>query len=154
MREKRANIFRFFRSETAYLSKIRLPAGFSMFDENAFYGSGVETVWIDPTNTQLDEIPKGTFEDCENLHTVYLPAGVTDIGLYGLNQFISIWESDHLPEPSTIKHIYFAGTEEQWNSLDVHFTWSNAAATVPVTYSAAEFFGEISDTVVTLNWKG
>ncbi len=142
------------------LREIRLPAGFSMFDENAFYDSGVETVWIDPANTQLDEIPKGTFEYCENLTTLYLPAGVTDIGTWGIDQYIpyalpdGTSNEEHLPAPSTIKHVYFAGTEDEWNKLNIHFTWSNAAGVFPTSYTAAEYFGEYSDTIVTLNWKG
>ncbi len=141
------------------LRDIRIPASVSLLGENVFYTSGAETVWIDPAS-ELIEIPKYAFEDCENLKTVYLPASVKDIRTLGLNQYIpsafpdGTANKEHLPAPSTIEHVYFGGNEDEWNALDVYFVWSNAAATVTKTYSAAQYFGEYSDTVVTLNWQG
>ena len=146
-------------SRCTSLRDIRIPASVTHIREDAFYGSGAETVWIDPLST-LSVIYAGAFEDCENLTTLYLPASLKDVKNYGFNQYIGYTNpdgsknEDHIPWPSTVKHVYFGGNEEEWNDLDFHFVWSDIAGSVPKTYSAAQYFGEYSDTVVTLNWKG
>ena len=130
------------------LTEIRIPA-VRYIGESAFAYTDMNLVWIDPDST-LSDILMDTFYDCDNLKVLYLPASLKSIDPGGLNQSLN---SDHELNPSTVTHVYYGGTEDDWSRLKIYSTWSNAAGVFTSQFYAVTYF-DMSHTVVTLNWKG
>ncbi len=86
---------------------ITLNAGIWSIDTSAFENCGnlVELRLPDTVTTLNSSLGRGPFVHCANLKTLYLPASLLS---FHYNYF------DFSPN---VKDIYFAGTMEQWNSI-------------------------------------
>ena len=60
------------------LAAVTFPKTLGSIDEWAFEGTKLETV--DLSNTQIKNLPKGCFYNCQQLNDVKLPIALTDIG--------------------------------------------------------------------------
>ena len=87
------------------LEKINIPENVETISEYAFYGcSQLKAVDIPES---VDCIKTYTFYNCFNLKTVRIPASVKNIDEK------AFFFCDNL------KYVYFGGSEEQWNSIDI-----------------------------------
>ena len=78
-------------------------SGVEIIGNEGLHSTPVRTVKI----SEGTKILVGTFEQCENLETVYLPASLEQIG-YGTFE-----------DCFNLKKIYYAGTKEQWGKIDI-----------------------------------
>ena len=86
------------------LSSITLPDGLTWMGEFAFSSTDLESIRIPDGMT---EIAQNAFMSCDKLKTVILPKSITDIGW---NAFAGC---------SSIRDVYFAGSEEEWDAIEV-----------------------------------
>ncbi len=92
-------------SDCESLTCINIPETVTTIEIGAFRGSGLTSVIIPVGVTTINE---QTFQGCDYLTAVYIPDTVTTI--YG-NAFNGC---------NKLVHIYYAGTEEQWNSITIN----------------------------------
>ena len=113
-------------SHCTSLTNISLPEGLTTIGNSAFWSSGLETVTIPSTVTDFGEsaflscgnlqvatittndvtyIPNSTFSYCTSLWCVYLPREITFIDH---NAFFECY---------ALAHVYFEGSEEEWNQI-------------------------------------
>lgn len=85
--------------------KYTTPKGTTTVDYNTFLNNAyIKEITF---SEDVKEINRYSIEDCENLETVYIPAGIEDIGdnfIYGC---------------PNISSIYYAGTALQWNEMNI-----------------------------------
>lgn len=85
--------------------KYTTPKGVTSVDDYAFANNPYlkEIAFSEDTK----EISRDSIEYCENLETVYIPAGVEDIG------------DNFIYECPNITSIYYNGTTDQWNEMNI-----------------------------------
>ncbi len=95
-----------FQSCTSLPNKcLQLPAGVTELGKGVFTNCfGLTSIEVPSKITAIKEF---TFSHCENLKYVALPAGITSI------------ESFAFDECENLTDIYFAGTEAQWNAIEI-----------------------------------
>ena len=100
----------------ANLVSIVIPNSVSKIESNTFYNcSSLKVVSL---SNAITSIGSYAFYNCHNLYAINIPASLTYVGeeaFYG---------------EGTIQYIYFAGSEEQWEAIEVkynnyRFTYSN-----------------------------
>lgn len=85
------------------LEKVELPDTLEYLGDSAFaYCWTLKSITIPDGITHIGD---STFESCVELESITLPEGLTSIGQYAFYCC------------EGLKHVYFAGTEDQWNSM-------------------------------------
>ena len=111
----------------ANVSEPIIPDGVTSIDAGAFYGIGNRTVTIPRNVTEMGRcvlqgcdklehvkitndmeiLPEGMFESCGALKSVVLPASLKAVDIYAFLRC------------EQLSDVYFLGTEEQWNQLEI-----------------------------------
>lgn len=92
-------------SNCSKLTNITIPNNVTSIKECVFMGCSSLTSVIIPNN--VTNIDTGAFNKCSGLISVIIPNSVTEIELLGFSRC------------SNLKNVYFAGTTEQWNLIDI-----------------------------------
>ena len=88
------------------LTNITIPDSVTSIGEYAFSECESLTSIIIPNS--LTNIDEGTFDCCVSLETIVMPNSVTYIGEYAFS------------ECESLTTVYYTGTEEQWNNIDIY----------------------------------
>ena len=120
--------------ENMHLASVVIPDSVTKLGYAAFmYCEGLEKVTLSKNITEFDSY---VFKDCMSLKTLVIPDGVTSIGYYSLSGCTSL-ESVVIPESvtfisegafydcSALADVYYKGSEEQWNQIDVDYDDNN-----------------------------
>ncbi len=109
------------------LTEITLPDTLTSIGEYAFGDcTSLTHITIPPSVTELGE---GVFSDCTSLTDVLLPDGLSIInhatfaGCTSLTEITipsSVKEIDYLAFPESLTDVYFTGTEEEWQEINIH----------------------------------
>ena len=87
------------------LTSIAIPKGVTSIGDNAFfYCTSLESITIPDGVTSIGD---NTFNSCSNLTSITIPSSLTSIGNLAFNYC------------SSLTNVYYAGTEEQWNSITI-----------------------------------
>ncbi|MEE1064729.1 MAG: leucine-rich repeat domain-containing protein, partial [Acutalibacteraceae bacterium] len=125
------------------LKTVHLPDSITSIGKEAFRFSGIETITLPKGLTTIES---SVFHYCENLISVEIPVSVTKIEnafYYGNN---------------SLTDIYYHGTEEQWNAIDI-VEGNTELEKVKINYNyingthltSGDFEYTISDGSVTIN---
>ena len=87
------------------LTSIWLPSSVTYIGDYAFKGCSSLTSITIPS--QIKSINQGTFRDCIKLESIKIPTKVTKINAYAFEGCNSLGK------------VYYAGTESQWNKIDI-----------------------------------
>jgi hypothetical protein len=91
--------------ECTSLKNITIPSVVTHIDGSAFEGcTSLESITI-PNG--VTSIGKRTFQDCTSLESIDIPNSITSISSYAFEECISLTD------------VYFQGTEEEWNSIEI-----------------------------------
>ena len=150
--------------KNSQLQTIEFPENLTSIGELAFSGTKIESISIPDSVTELGsgifyntssltaaELPAGVttltsslFSECYHLTTVSIPASVTEIQT-------SVFEGC-----DELAHIYFAGTQEEWNAIaisnynepvtaaEIHFSSAPDTSGGTVLYGDVNADGEVS----------
>lgn len=117
-------------------SEIILPSGITDIPEAAFYNSSLVRFDV-PEGTA--SIGKQAFVNCYSLKQVSIPVSITSIG-------------ENAFDRSSIKDIYYAGSEEQWNEITKA---SQLPSNIKIRFNSVRVSGlEIPESAITLTEKG
>lgn len=129
------------------LTSIELPSSVTNISSSAFAGcSSLANIELPNSVTSIGlwafqgcssltsiEIPNGvtsicesTFERCSNLTSIKIPSSVTSIG------YDAFWRCDNL------KDIYYGGTQEQWNAIQIYEARISESVTIHFNSSTGE----------------
>ncbi len=119
-----------------------VPDGIERIGVYAFWGcNNLETVYI---SEGVVSISSDAFGDCGSLSKVYMPASVTMIK-YGAF-------------PSGIETVYYAGSEEEWNDIDIEYwVWEGHPfknANIVFNYVDPDIYAETENGVSLDKYKG
>ena len=116
------------------ISKINIPNGTTCIGDYAFTGCpNLTSITISDSVTTIGN---SAFAGCTSLTSVKIPSGVTTIGNYafaGCTSLASITIPDSVATIGneafgtcvSLAHIYYTGTEEQWNAITKNSGWNN-----------------------------
>lgn len=116
----------------------------SMGEECFYYCTNLAAVTIPST---LNTIPSRAFSSCKKLETVTVSEGVTTIDSYSFME-CSALKTVYLPTTvktinmqafswcDSLTDIFYAGSEEDWNSIDIHKSAFGGSQTPIITYNA------------------
>jgi hypothetical protein len=93
------------------LTEIVIPEGITSISNYAFYWcSNLTSITIPDSVTSIGE---RAFEGCSSVTEIIIPANITSIGKY-------VFE-----ECSNLTNVYYLGTEDNWNALNVAYLYNN-----------------------------
>ena len=105
------------------LNSISIPTTVIKIEEYAFADCvGLKSVLVPDGVTAIGE---GAFSYCKNLTHIFLPDSLADLR----NTFYGT---------SVIWHLFYSGTEEQWNKIKFGSWYSNGLKSLPVHYNSSE----------------
>lgn len=100
--------------EDGTLVTIKIPA----LGEIAFFGC--DSLKIAVLGEGITAVPEGLFGSCVSLETVYLPSTLTAVkGVYSTG---SVTFGHAFYNTASLQTVYFAGTEEQWEAVEIDNT--------------------------------
>ena len=109
------------------LGSVVVPDSVTTLETGAFIScKGLKTVVI---GDRVTIIPTSVFDACSSLEAITLPAGLTSIGRYNLDN------------KSNFSKIYFRGTQAQWKAVTIG-SYNTHSATVEYNYSAKTDVGQ------------
>ncbi len=154
----------FFGIHTSYIKSVIIEDGVRCIAEHAFYYCKNLTSVTIPESVKI--IYSGAFSSCQSLKSVNIPYGVTTIEYLAFKECISL-TSIALPSSLTslsssafencisLTDVYYAGTEEQWNSLRKYVSTYDSLKDVTVHYNAnacgASVYYELQNTESFMN---
>lgn len=126
------------------LKEVVLPNGVTVIEECTFLDCKAVTRITLPKN--LKTVGEGTFYNCSSLTKIILPDSVTKVGYQAFRNCISLTEIN-IPTSvdeigwetfagTSLKSVYYAGTESQWQSLTIDE--GNDCLTTAVVYYNGE----------------
>ena len=110
------------------LTSIKIPNSVTSIDSFVFYGcTGLKSITIPDSVTSIGD---SAFSGCTGLTSITIPNSVTSIGdhaFYGCTGLTSITIPDSVKSIGDwafryctgLKTVYYAGTKEQWESIDI-----------------------------------
>lgn len=116
------------------ISKINIPNSITCIGNCAFTGcSNLTSITISDSVTTIGNY---AFAGCTSLKSIIIPNNVTTIGNYAFTGCISLTDitiSDSvttignyaLSDCVSLAHIYYTGTEEQWNAITKNSGWNS-----------------------------
>ena len=98
------------------LTNVKIPNSVACIKDRTFiYCENLKSIEIPNSVTSIEDC---AFYGCESLETIKVPSSVTSIGM---------WAFEYC---NNITDIYYHGTEEQWNEIDInHLDGSNGCLT-------------------------
>ena len=109
------------------LGSVVVPDSVTTLETGAFIScANLKSVVI---GDRVTIIPDSVFDACSSLEAITLPAGLTSIGRYNLDN------------KANFNKIYFRGTQEQWNAVTIG-KYNDYSATVEYNYSAKTDVGQ------------
>lgn len=118
----------------------------SVYDMGTFAFCECESLTSITLSSNESNIGDGTFQRCTSLRTITLPEGVYKIGAYAFAEcsFDSMNVTKTVNEigyggfyNASIKHIYFGGTEAQWNNINVNEHRNDALRKADISYDVS-----------------
>ena len=118
-------------SSCHYLQELVLPDSVTSIGQSAFYSCKSLTHFVLPEGVAT--IPTWCFEGCWNLIDITIPASVKTIGQYAFSLNGYGFDGNSWAG-SRLEHILYAGTEEQWNYIDINDDSGIPGGSVLYTY--------------------
>ncbi len=142
----------------------------------AFYGSGVDRIFVNPNNTvyysvddclvdratktivlgsnnskiptdgSVVDIMDGAFFNCSKLESVFIPMtmkqinyetfkGCTGLKTVTIGTNVTLIDDYAFDECMNITTVYYTGTEEQWNNINIQGYWTNSLKSATKIYN-------------------
>ena len=114
-------------SNNYYVEKISLPVSVKKIGELSFSGCEYLTELVIPQG--VTEIPEWTFAGCSGLASITLPGGITAIGNWAFSDCAALTD------------IYFTGTQDQWDAIDIGYRENEALENAMVHFVAPVKYG-------------
>lgn len=110
------------------LLEIAIPSGVTSIGNEVFYSCNSLTGIVIPAG--VTSIGDGAFSGCLNLTKIVIPVSVTKIGAGAFHNFWSVKQD-----------VYYTGTQEQWNRIQIGDNNDFTMTTIHYNYSSGGTFG-------------
>lgn len=110
------------------LPEIAIPSGVTSIGNEIFYSCSSLTEIVIPAG--VTSIGDGAFRGCVNLKKIVIPVSVTKIGAGAFHNFWSVKQD-----------VYYTGTQEQWNCIQIGDNNDFTMTTIHYNYSSGGTFG-------------
>lgn len=110
------------------LPEIAIPSGVTSIGNEIFYGCRSLTEITIPSG--VTSIAENAFKNCSSLTKIVIPVSVTKIGAGAFHNFSSIK-----------RDVYYTGTQEQWNRIQIGDNNDFTMTTIHYNYSSGGTFG-------------